>query len=257
MKLTIIFLCFSHLLLLMFGIAFGRSPSAEEMTECVILLHGLGRSSRSMDKMARKIGAAGYHAVNIDYPSQDDTIENLAMQAIPEGLGRCREVKAGTIHFVTHSMGGILLRYYLSRNSIETFGRAVMLSPPNQGSEVADNLKDWATYQWYNGPAGQQLGTNEDSLVMQLGPVTFPLGIITGDVHAFFDTWMADMIPGPNDGKVSVENAKIDGMTDFMVLPHNHTFIMEKEDVIRQTLFFLKNEKFSRKESSNSSPALD
>jgi pimeloyl-ACP methyl ester carboxylesterase len=231
-------------LLFVVAISKGGLAASEAATECVVLLHGLGRTSGSMEDMARGLSKSGYYVVNMDYPSRDETIENLAMGTIPEAIGRCAEKGALKNHFVTHSMGGILLRYYLSRHSADRLGRVVMLSPPNKGSEVSDSLKDWPLYQWYNGPAGQQLGTDAESLAIQLGPVTYPVGVITGDSPAFFDFWLEDMIPGPSDGKVSVERAKVDGMTDFLVLPFSHTYIMQEDEVIRQTIHFLETGQF-------------
>ncbi len=215
--------------------------------ECVILLHGLARTSGSMEKLEEELQQAGFLTVNIDYPSTKKRIENLSADAVSRGVNRCRNEQADTIHFVTHSMGGILVRYYLSLSDIDELGRVVMLSPPNRGSEVVDTIGDLTSFQWYNGPAGGQLGTGDDSLVMKLGPVNFPLGVITGDAPAFFDGWFADMIPGPNDGKVAVERARVEGMKDFLVLPHNHTFIMSQEDVITQTIFFLHHERFDHR----------
>ncbi len=208
--------------------------------QCVILLHGLGRTHRSMEPMAEALTAAGFDTFNLDYDSREHPIEELAMQVIPQGLQRCSARGAATVHFVTHSMGGILVRYYLSRKSVPELGRVVMLSPPNKGSEVTDALRDSAFYQWYNGPAGQQLGTTPGSFVTNLGPVRYPVGIITGSEHAFFDFWLSDLIPGPDDGKVSVERAKVEGMADFLVLPFAHPFIMEAPEVIEQTIQFLK-----------------
>ncbi len=212
--------------------------------ECVILLHGLGRTYRSMDSMARALTAAGYETVNLDYASREHPIETLAMDVIAQGLERCSAQGAARVHFVTHSMGGILVRYYLARKAIPGLGRVVMLSPPNQGSEAADALQDKAVYQWFNGPAGQQLGTGPGSLVIHLGPVNYPVGVITGSIHAFFDTWLADLIPGPNDGKVSVERAKVEGMVDFLLLPYAHPYIMEESEAIEQTIHFLRQGQF-------------
>lgn len=216
----------------------------KKAVECVILLHGLGRTSRSMEKMAQALEGAGYHTVNIDYPSREFPIEQLAEQSIPQALQQCHAMDARSIYFVTHSMGGILVRYYLTKKAVRGLGRVVMLSPPNKGSEVTDALHDTAFYQWFNGPAGQQLGTGPGSFVVRLGPVDYPVGIITGNAHAMFDSWLADLIPGPNDGKVSVERAKVDGMTDFLVLPYAHPFIMEEDEVIEQTVQFLRHGKF-------------
>ena len=119
-----------------------------------------------------------------------------------------------------------------------------MLSPPNQGTEAADALRDDAFYRWWNGPAGQQLGTGPDGIAARLGAVTYPVGIITGTEHAFFDAERAKLIPGPNDGKVSVERAKVAGMTDLRVIPATHTFIMNDDEAIFQALHFLRYERF-------------
>jgi len=214
--------------------------------ECVILLHGLGRTADSMEDMARALKEAGFGTINLDYPSRDYPIETLAMDVIPRGIRHCREQGAKKIHFVTHSMGGILLRYYLTQRPIENFGRVVMLSPPNQGSELVDELKDNALYQWYHGPAGLQLGTGPDSFVAGLGAVNYPVGVITGNTHAVFDAWFADKIPGDDDGKVSVERAKVEGMVDFLALPFSHPFIMQKKAVADQTIYFLRHGMFYR-----------
>jgi len=220
--------------------------NASTYPACVVLLHGLGRTLRSMDKMAQALQAAGYATANIDYPSRERPIQDLASMAVDDGVANCEWLSQGPIHFVTHSMGGILVRAYLSSQPVQPLGRVVMLSPPNQGSEAADALKDDALYAWYNGPAGQQLGTDEKSLPLRLGPVDFPLGVITGDQVAFFDGWLADAIPGPNDGKVSVARARVQGMSDFLVLPYAHSFIMQEPEVIEQTLHFLDHGYFRR-----------
>jgi triacylglycerol lipase len=223
-----------------------RAETRATAKECVILLHGLGRTYRSMNKLARAAESADYTAVNLDYPSRTKTIEVLAGEVVPEGLKRCREARAAPINLVTHSMGGILVRYYLEKNRIPELGRVVMLSPPNQGTEAADALRDDAFHKWWNGPAGQQLGTGSDGIAARLGPVTYPVGIITGTEHAFFDAQRAKLIPGPNDGKVSVERAKVAGMSDFLALPATHTFIMNDDEAVSQTLHFLRHGRFRR-----------
>jgi triacylglycerol lipase len=161
-----------------------QSEPAARGPECVILLHGLGRTSRSLNKMADALQAAGFRAVNLDYPSRRKTIQELAPETIERGLSRCAKMRASTVHFVTHSMGGVLVRYYISHHRPENLGRVVMLSPPNRGSEAADHLQDTALYKWFNGPAGQQLVTGPEGLPQQLGPVDFPLGIITENQHS-------------------------------------------------------------------------
>lgn len=237
--------------IILFNPSSGKTAEIDIEQPCVILLHGLGRTSRSMKVMAQSLEQEGFSVANIDYPSRDYSIEKLAMKVIPEGVRQCESHNTQQIHFVTHSMGGILVRYYLSKNNINRLGRVVMLSPPNRGSEVADALKENAFYKWMNGPAGQQLGTDPDTLVNQLGPVPFSVGIITGNTHALFDGWFADLIPGQDDGKVSVERAKVEGMADFLVLPYTHPFIMKAGEVIAQTIHFLRNGRFKHEKFSS------
>ena len=220
--------------------------SKPSKNECVILLHGLGRTKGSLSKLDDALSDLGFIVANIDYPSRKKSIEKLAYIAVPEGLAMCQNEKASKIHFVTHSMGGIVVRYYLAQEAINNLGRVVMLSPPNQGSLLVDEIIDWDTYKWFNGPAGQQLGTGVDSIPLSLGPVTYETGIITGNIHSFFDEWAAKIIPGEDDGKVSIGHAKVAGMADFLVLPHAHSFIMNKADVIEQIQFFLLNGRFKR-----------
>ncbi len=119
-----------------------------------------------------------------------------------------------------------------------------MLSPPNRGSAAVDFLRSWKIYQWLNGPAGQQLSTDPDSVPNQLGPVDYPVGIITGDRYAFFDGWLSRILPGKDDGKVSVERAKLEGMSDFLVVHESHPFIMDSVYVQDETVHFLKNGTF-------------
>lgn len=221
-------------------------PSAENSVgECVILLHGMGRTYHSMDKMQKALTQAGYHTINLDYPSRKENIESLAAHYPPMALELCRQFNPVAVHFVTHSLGGIVVRAALKKNRPVNLGRVVMLSPPNGGSVVVDHLKQRWYYAWLNGPAGQQLSTAETSVPNRLGAVDYPVGIITGDRQAFFDRWMVSYFEGANDGKVSVARAKVDGMADFLVVHQNHTFIMNSDYVQSETIQFLKNGFFS------------
>ena len=222
--------------------------------QCVVLLHGLGRTYRSMARIESALHEAGYATANIGYPSQSQAIEASARTAIPEGVRECREAGARTIHFVTHSMGGLLLRYYLSTEHIDGLGRAVMLGPPNQGSEVADALVGTALYDRFNGPAGAQLVTGPDGIAARLGPVDFPLGVIAGNEATAIDSVLATRIPGESDGKVAVARARVEGMSDFLVLPVNHTFMMVNDVVIGQTLQFLRYGAFLHEAGSGRHP---
>ncbi len=219
---------------------------AGESVECVILLHGLGRTSYSMNKIEDGLTRDGYHVWNETYPSTKEKIETLAVRHIKTGLSFCEAFGPAKIHFVTHSLGGILVRYYLQTRRIPDLGNIVMLSPPNKGSELADHLKDIYFYKILTGPAGQQLGTDSDSIIKQIKPIKGHIGIITGDRS--LDPWFSTIIPGEDDGKVSIESAKLAEMSDFLVVDSGHTFIMRSETVIDQVKYFLKNGKFMKEQ---------
>ena len=216
----------------------------ESGDECVILLHGLARSSGSMEKLAGRLTDAGYVVANIDYPSRKQTVETLAPLAIDQGLAQCH-TEAGdnaVVNVVTHSMGGILVRQYLSNNPAAITGRVVMLAPPNNGSEVVDKFRDIPGYKWLNGPAGRQLGTGQDSVPRSLGAAEFDVGVIAGTRS--INLLLSQHLPNPDDGKVSVESARLEGMCDFMTVAVSHPFIMRDNKVIDQVFHYLDNGKF-------------
>lgn len=215
------------------------APGAQEE---VILLHGLCRTSRSMMKMASALTDAGYKVHNVDYPSRSATISKLADDAIGKAVADCENDGATKINFVTHSLGGILVRSYLARHAISNLGRVVMLAPPNQGSEIVDKIGGWSLFKCINGVAGNELGTDTNSVPNKLGAANFPLGVIAGDRSI---NWINSLlIPGSDDGKVSLERAKLAGMSDYIVVHTTHPFIMRNGKVIRQTIRFLQTGKF-------------
>ncbi len=217
--------------------------SAVSADECVIVLHGLARTSASMATMTEAINEAGFTAINVDYPSREYPIEALAPMAVGRGLVLCESAGAiEKIHFVTHSLGGILVRNYLSNHEIPRLGRVVMLGPPNQGSAAVDELGDVPGVDWINGPAGRQLGKGEASVPLQLGPADFELGIIAG--NRTIDPIVSAVLDDPDDGRVSVEDTKLEGIDDFIIVEHSHAFMMRLELPIELTIRFLKTGSF-------------
>ncbi len=214
--------------------------AAPAQADCVILLHGLARTAGSMEPLAAFLSERDYRVVNVDYPSRHYRIEELADVAVPAALDDCEE--ATRVHFVTHSMGGILVRQFLAHHQLNSLGRVVMLGPPNQGSEVVDKLGTMPGFEWLNGEAGLQLGTGADSLPRALGPADFDLGIIAGT--ASINPMLSTVIPGDDDGKVSVERARLEGMNDFITVPATHTFLMQNREVMRQVAHYLEHGTF-------------
>lgn len=212
-------------------------------SESVVLLHGLARTSGSMSRMARALEKAGYHVCNVSYPSRKHSIEVLTSDFVAPAVRACRPSESETVHFVTHSLGGIVVRQLATSAPDLRIGRVVMLSPPNHGSEVVDRLGTLSLFTLINGPAGLQLATGEEFLPRSLGPASFDVGIITGSRTV--NPILSLIIPGTDDGKVSIESAKLDGMTDFCVIPATHPFIMNNKRVIGQALAFLAEGRFT------------
>lgn len=227
----------------LWGRGVGRRREVDAGQQGVIVLHGLARTRRSMRPLASCLQRQGYAVVNAGYPSRRHAIPTLARTVLPAAIDTLRRQGITTLHFVTHSMGGILLRTYLAEESLPELGRVVMLSPPNQGSELVDLLGRYAWFRLLFGPAGCQLGTDPHSLPNRLGPARFPLGIITGNRPAI---GLGRFFPGPSDGKVTVARAQLEGMNDFLVLPYGHALIMAHRQVQEQVVHFLKNGRFRR-----------
>lgn len=210
----------------------------------VVLLHGLLRTSSSMSRMEKALKADGYRVCNVSYPSREHSIEVLAADFVAPAVRRCFPGENAPVSFVTHSMGGIVVRQLAREKAVPAIGRVVMLAPPNHGSELVDDFGHWWIFRRINGPAGNELGTRPDSVPVRLGPADFEVGILMG--NRTMNPLMSAFLPDRDDGKVTVKSARLDGMKDFLVIPATHMFIMRDREAIAQTRHFLDTGRFDR-----------
>jgi len=219
-----------------------ENQTMDELREWVILLHGLGRFRQSMRGLEQHLKGLGYSTINLAYPSTTKTIETIAETHLARAVQGCEAQGAGKIHFVGHSLGGLIVRQYLQQHSVPAGSRLVMLSPPNQGSELVDLLMQVPLYRWITGPAGQEIGKGPESVANRLKPVAIDVGVIAGNfsINLVFSAFL----DGPDDGMVSVKSAMLPEMRDFITVSNTHTFIMKDPLVMRQAAHFLKHGKF-------------
>jgi len=178
--------------------------------------------------MQAAVEAEGYATLNLGYASRSKALQTLAEDIHP-AIERFAESIEGSVHFVCHSMGGLLARVYLARYRPKRLGRVVMLGTPNGGSEIADRLKNFGAYRAFFGPAGQQLGTQRDADIDALLPrIDYPVGVIAGNRSVYPITSV--MLPKPHDGRVSVENTRLDGMADHVVIGASHPWLVRNDE---------------------------
>ena len=209
----------------------------------VVLLHGIARSARSFRKMQAALEAAGFATLNLDYSSRARSLEALVADIHP-AISTFAAGVDGPLHFVAHSMGGLLTRAYIARYRPRQLGRVLMLGPPNNGSEIADRFRHLAVYRAFFGPAGQQLATTRDDATRALlPPPNYELGIIAGNRSAYPIASL--FLPSPNDGRVSVNSTRLEGMTDHIEIATAHPLLVRNAQAIAQTIAFLRDGRFS------------
>ncbi len=222
----------------------GRPASASATPDGVVLLHGISRTARSFRKMQAALEGCGFATLNQDYASRRKALEALAEDIHP-AIQRFADGIDGSVHFVGHSMGGLLARVYLARYRPKRLGRVVMLGTPNSGSEIADRLKHIGAYRAWFGPAGQQLVTQRDATIAAMfPPIDYPVGIIAGNRSV--DPIMSAFLPKPHDGRVSVENTRLDGMADHIIVGTSHPWLVRNGRAIEQTITFVRDGSFRR-----------
>jgi pimeloyl-ACP methyl ester carboxylesterase len=195
---------------------------AKKPDHLVVLLHGLGRTRYSMRLLDRAL-AAGVTTARLDYPSTRKTIEAHA-QTVSMLLDRVpTPIK---LSFVTHSLGGLIVRELLGRDASwrSSVHKILMLAPPNQGAVLARSL-DSAVLRAIMGPSFGQL---VDGIATELPVPPEPTSIFAGRVGNT-----------QTDGLVTVEETKLEGMAEHHVVPSIHTFVMNHPAVIARAVTFL------------------
>ena len=218
------------------------------MADPVLLLHGLARSERSMRPLARALRAHGFAPLAIDYPSRRHRIGELVDTVVAPAVERLEAEGAQRVHFVTHSLGGVLTRAYAAQrfdagDPLPEGSRAVMIAPPHGGSEVADVVRRVPPIRAYFGPSLDELGTDDDSVPLGLGPVRgVEAGVIAGDVNRY--PVLGRALPGPGDGSVAVARTRADGLADWTLVHRTHALITFAPDVTDATIRFLETGRF-------------
>ena len=204
--------------------------------EIIILLHGLGRSNTSMWLLAHRLEGAGYFVQQVEYDSLHQDPDEI-LKDISSQINLCCQVHTQSVHFVGHSLGGLMVRAYLQNYKVDKLGRVVLLGTPNKGTEAADHFSN----SWLMdilGPTAKALGTDDKSFPKSLKAPYYPVGIIAGENKSKFND---PVIPGKDDGLISVEATKIDGMTDFIIIETGHSMMRYNSEVADQTIEFIKN----------------
>ena len=231
-----------YLIALIIIICATTSHAGDTKGNYVVILHGIARSSSHMEPLAKRLEKEGYDVINFDYPSTDHKLEKLIDTTYKSISVKLTEDKPA--HFIGYSMGGLLVRGILNEHRPEKLGRVIQLASPNNGSEVADFLKDNYLYKTIYGPAGQELTTENNDTKKLLGKVDYELGVIAG--NSTIDPISSYIIGGDDDGKVSIKSTKVKGMKDHVVVSASHTFFPSNEDVHAQVIYFLKNGEFNK-----------
>ena len=220
-------------------VLFAKDKVIPDNKEVVVLLHGLGRNVTSMWLLASRLEDAGYYVHRVGYSSldqkPDDILKDISLQ-----INQCCQKHNQSVHFVGHSLGGLMVRAYLQNNKIDRLGKVVLLGTPNKGSEMADYFSNSCLIDLV-GPTAKALGTDNNGFAQSLKLPYYPVGIIAGEMNCNLNN---PVIPGKDDGLVSIEATKVDGVTDFIIIKTGHSMMRYNSEVAEQTIEFIKYGQF-------------
>ena len=205
------------------------------MREVVVLIHGLWKTGSDMWRLRQRLEKAGYECKKFKYQSLRHTPEENARRLHQ----LVSSIDAPVIHFVGHSLGGVVLLRYFDLHPSLTRGRVILLGSPVNGSQVALRLsKHWYS-RWLIGRSANEglLGSapvwnSWRDIGIIAGTMPMGVGLVTG------------LLPLPHDGTVTVNETVLHGATDFITLPVTHTGLLYSLKVAQQTITFLRAGKF-------------
>ncbi len=216
-------------------------PAPGRGTEDVVLLHELGRTDRAMRPLEEALLREGYRTHNLAYASLREEPAELVADAREQVAAGCAQ--AERLHFVTHSLGGLIARALLAEAPPANLGRVVMLAPPNQGSAYGDLVRESGLTAAEISPARAALGTDPEGFARSLPPPRYELGVVAGTRSVNpLDPLVA---AGDGDGAVSVGSTQVPGMTNFLRVDATHASIRRRPDVHAQVIAFLRDGRFS------------
>ena len=230
------------IIFLIFAFGCGHIPLQEGGEESVIVIHGFARRARSMDIIAAEIHKAGYEVRNVDYASLNQNITDIKEDVFEKFNQYISENQNKKIHFVGHSLGGLLIRSYLGENKINNLGSVVLMGTPNKGTPLVNEYQDKWYFSWL-GPVVSELGVDTSDFLKTLQAPYYTVGVIAGNKPY---TRFATSLKGSNDGMLTVESAQLEGMRDFIVIDVNHASMKRNPRVIEQVIHFLKHSQFKK-----------
>ncbi|MCE9602890.1 MAG: hypothetical protein K8S21_11855 [Gemmatimonadetes bacterium] len=195
--------------------------------ELVVLAHGMGRTPVSMAPLRRALEAEGYEVMSFRYSSYCCTIAEIG-ERLRRELAATIGPQHTRVHFVGHSLGNIVIRYVLTRDTLPPrVGRVVMLAPPNQGAHAANTFAPIVG--WLLRPVSE-LGSDSASTVRRLPRVKdVTIGVIAGR----------------DDRTVKIPETHLAEESAHLVVGGGHSFIMSRRDVKEQVIVFLRTGAFA------------
>ena len=210
--------------------------SLTQEQEAVIVVHGLWVSSWTMYLLAFRLGRCGYGASCFSYSSMRATLSQNALSLARTAAA----LEAKRVHFVGHSLGGLVILQMLKQNTDSRIGRIVLMGAPCNGSYAARAVAKTAAGRWMLGPSALA----HESYASIAGD--YEIGSIAGNRGLGLGKLLIRGLPRPNDGVVTVEETHLKGIKDHIVMPISHSGMLFSSRTAQEACAFLKDGRFSR-----------